>query len=495
MPRWLKKTLIGGAVTVVVLVLVVVIGRAALRRMGTRELERVTARIDAGDPGWRLDDVLAARAKAAPPPEKNPAEAARRVREGFTPEWQHVRTLRDFGGGHVTNEWPGLWATAWFLQARAVSAEARAAARAAFLRPDLAENGYVALNVPDNPYTTLLPHAQNTREVFEVLEVDAKLAALEGKTDRGVGSARAGLVACRALGDEPFLISQLVRIAGANVAAGAGMQVLAWGEPKDDKGLAAFQAALRAEADVPYLLNGLRGERATLDRVFEGLENGTIAPGDLVGMAGGSGGKNPLVAPGFVLYKGLLPGDRAMALKLFTEMIEAAKKPPHEQRKAIAEVRIPFEDADKFRYIVTKLTLPATQKVGEATIRARATLLTASAAVACERFRLARGRWPESLFEIPGDLLPPLPPDPYTGGPIQYEKTDDGGVLVFAAADDLQRTFALNDGLNPDPLGGRGRGWKLWPPALRGVARPAPERPFETIPDGPDGLPPGGNEP
>lgn len=490
MPRWLKKTLIGSAVTVGVLALVVLIAVASFRRMGTRELDRVTARLDADDPGWRLNDVLAARVKGAPPPERNPAEVASRVRETLTPEWKEFRNTRDFGSAYLTNEYPGLWATAWYLQARPVTAEAREAARTQFLRPEIAggAEGFVALNVPDNPFMTLLPHAQNTREVFEILEVDAKLAALEGKPDRGLTAARAGLVACRALGDEPFLISQLVRIAGGHVAANSGMQVLAWGEPKDDRELAAFQAALRAESDVPYLLRGLRGERAMLDRAFEGLENGTIAPGDMLMIAGGQ--KNPLVAPGFALYKGLLPGDRAMALKLYTEMIEAAKKPPHEQKKAIADVKLPFADGDRFRYIVTKLTLPATQKVGDASIRARATLLTASAAVACERFRLSRGRWPESLAEIPADVLPPLPPDPYSGGAIQYRTTDDGGVLVYAAADDLQLTRGGNDVPDEDPLRGVGRGWKLWPPAARGATRPAPERPFEAEPDGP-----GGNEP
>lgn len=491
MPRWLKKTLIGAAVTVAVLVMVVVVGRASLRRMGMRELERTVAQLDKDDPGWRLDDVLAARAKAAPPPDRNPAEVARRVREGFSPEWREFRNTRDFGGP-VTNELPGLWATAWYLQARPVTAEAREAARAAFLDPKLADGGqgFVTLTVPDNPFMTLLPHAQNTREVFEILEVDAKLAALEGRPDRGVRAARAGLVATRALGDEPFLISQLVRIAGANVAASAGMQVLAWGEPKDDRELAAFQAALRAEADFPYLLHGLRGERAMLDRFFEGLENGTITADDALGVAGGNAKNNPLVAPGFALYKGLLPGDRAMSLKIFTELIDAAKKPPHEQRKAMADVKMPFADGDRFRYVVTKMTLPAAQKVGEAALRARAFLLTASAAVACERFRLSLGRWPESLAEIPADLLPPLPPDPYTGGAIGYQKSDDGGVLVFVAADDQERARTFNGVPEEDPLRGVGRGWKLWPPALRGATRPAPERPFEPEPDVP-----GGNEP
>ncbi|HYH66640.1 MAG TPA: hypothetical protein VD866_18235 [Urbifossiella sp.] len=486
MPRWLKRTLFGAAVTVGVLALVVVIARASLRRMGTKELERVTARLDQDDPGWRLDDVLAARAKTAPPPERNPAEVARRLREGFSPEWQAFRGTRDFGSAYVTNEWPGFWATVWYLQARPVSAENRDAARTAFLRPEVADGGpgFAPLVVPDNPFMTLLPHVQNTREVFEILEVDAKLAALEGQPDRGVAAARAGLVATRAIGDEPFLISQLVRIAGAQVAANAGMQVIAWGEPKDDRGLAAFQVALRAEADHPYLLTGLRGERASLDRVFDGLENGTIPPNDVLGMVAGAGSKNVLVFPAFALYKGLLPGDRAMSLKLFTEMIEAAKKPPHEQKKAMAEVKLPFGDSGHYRYVVTKMMLPATQKVGEASIRARASLLTASAAVACERFRLARGRWPVSLAEIPADVLPPLPPDPYTGGAIRYRTDADGTAAVWTAADDIQQQRPANGEPDEDPLRGVGRGWKLWPPALRGATRPAPERELQMEPDG-----------
>lgn len=473
LPRWLKKTLIGTASLVAVLALVVIVARASFRRMGTKELDRITARLDADDPGWRFDPLMAARAKAAPPADQNPAEVAKSVRTKFGEGWETFRNTRNFGGGAVSNELPGFWAVAWFLQAGTATADARATARTEFLRPELAgRQGHVALTVPDNPFMTLLPHAQNTREVFELLEIDAKLAVLEGRPDRGVTAARAGVAAVRALGDEPFLISQLVRIAGANVAANAGVQVLAWGEPKDKAELAALQAAYRAEADYPWLLTGLRGERASLDRAFEGLESGKIAPREFLM---GTGANSPFVGVAFELYRGFLPGDRAMALMLYTEMIEVAQRPHHERKKAFQELKNPFADADGFRYIVTKLTLPAAHKVGEAEVRSRANLLTASAAVACERFRLERGRWPNSLEEIPVDILPPLPPDPYTGQPIQFRRVDDG-VLIYAQADDLQPAhpagvapFPHNGAQTADPLAGIGRGWKLWDPELRGV--------------------------
>lgn len=168
---------------------------------------------------------------------------------------------------------------------------------------------------------------------------------------------------------------------------------------------------------------------------------------------------------------------------MLTEMMEAAKKPHHERKAAFAAVKHPFTDADRFRYVVTKLIVPACNKVSEAETRTRAQLLTASAAVACERFRQKTGRWPESLDEIPADILPPLPPDPYTGGPIQLRRVADG-VLVFCQADDLHLTArTVEPGEDRDPLDGIGRGWKLWDPDRRGVMRPA----NEPLPDGPDG--------
>jgi hypothetical protein len=479
LPRWLKVTLSGFGILLAVLVLVLFIARESFRRMGDKELARITTKLDADDPGWRLDDVLAARAKNAPPPDRNPAVVAEQVRQKVSPEWENFRSSRE-GGGPVSNKLPGFWGLTWLLQAGTATAEAREAARAGFLRPEVAAqlNGYVPLKVAENPFATLLPHAQQTREVFELLDIDARLATLEGHPDRGITAARAGLVATRALGDEPFLISQLVRIAGANVATTTGMQVLAWGEPK--AGLAEFQAALRAEADYPWLVVGLRGERAAIDRFFKALEEGKVGAED----AGVFGLKSsPFMGVGLSLYKAVLPGDRAMSLKLLTEGLEAAKLPHHEQKKAFMSLKYPFSDADGFRYIITKLTLPATQKVAEATVRGRAQLLTASAAVACERFRQAKGRWPESLAEIPADILPPLPPDPYTGQPIQYQRLRDG-VVVFAAADDFPPTRPFEEPDTSDPVAPFGRGWKVWNPELRGVPGVAAEPP--PLPPEPD---------
>src|SRR5439155_3936547 len=66
--------------------------------------------------------------------------------------------------------------------------------------------------------TTLLPHQQNARRIFEVMQHDAWLRAHDGDLDTAVESCRAGMNAARSIGAEPTLISLLIRIAGDQVA-------------------------------------------------------------------------------------------------------------------------------------------------------------------------------------------------------------------------------------------------------------------------------------
>jgi hypothetical protein len=61
------------------------------------------------------------------------------------------------------------------------------------------------------------------------------------------------------------------------------------------------------------------------------------------------------------------------------------------------------------------MILPAIDKMHNVSLRHRAMMRCAGTAVAVERFRQTFGRWPESLAELPKDLLAVVPPDPYDG--------------------------------------------------------------------------------
>ena len=65
--------------------------------------------------------------------------------------------------------------------------------------------------------------------------------------------------------------------------------------------------------------------------------------------------------------------------------------------------------------------------------------------IALERFRVANGRWPDSLDEVPKTILPETPIDPFTGQPIRIARVSDGWA-VYCVGCDLE-----DNGGNLDP--------------------------------------------
>jgi hypothetical protein len=455
--RWLKRAALWLFGIVAVLALLLFILRAYLNQVGTKELVQATARLDREDAGWTLEAIELAREKAAPPPEQNSAplvlKAADLIDSQRNKEWSTWRNSEPWTVRIISPHLPDEQFRAGLSEHKEPTAEARKIAREirGFSR------GQHALIMQRNPYMTLLPHAQKAREVTALLEYDALLAALDNDAEGGIDASLAALNVGRSISDEPFLISQLVRLACTRISIQSAMQVLAWGEPR--KGLAELQAVYRAEADVPFLLNGLRGERAVLHKVFAGLESGEMTFSDL--MIHGVQKDGPAQQAAFYLYKGLLPGDHAKALEVLSAYIAAAKLPPHD-----------------FRYIVTRLVIPACGKVAMAALRTRAELLAASTLIACERFRQARGQWPERLSEIPKEILAEVPIDPFTGTPLTYRRLPDG--IAIYSAGDIDANTARRQVENNDPMAGLGIGWRLWDPAARRqpprAAREVPEK-------------------
>ena len=383
--------------------------RVYFDRVGTRELDRATARLDAQEAGWRLEAIESERARAVPPPEANSAPLVLEAAELFAPErnkeWSTWRSSEPWTIRFVSPHLPNDEFQTGMKDHKESTTPARAIARRIRQFP----RGQHPLVMQQNPYMTLLPHVQKAREVAALLEYDALLSALENDTEAGLDAAHAALNVGRSIADEPFLISQLVRLACCRLSTQSAMQVLAWGEPR--KGLAELQAAYRAEADVPFLLNGLRGERAVLHEMFAGLESGELGYKDIV--IHGVQKEGPAQEAAFYLYKGLLPGDHAKALEVLSAYIAAAKLPHHEQCAALEAIPIPPGPPEDFRYIITRLLIPACGKVATAALRTRAELLAASTAIACERYRLQHGRWPESLEELPKE-----PPSRYANRPV-----------------------------------------------------------------------------
>src|SRR5262249_48383417 len=214
-------------------------------------------------------------------------------------------------------------------------------------------------------------------------------------------------------------------------------RVLAQGEVADGS-LAKLQALLIQEEKEALLVNGLRGERAVFDLFLQGLDNGSIDSSDLGMMLGGGGASkvakltgwdwldDKLVSASPTFAVGSMPKNRAALLDYYTQVIELAREPLHLQEPKMREL----EEASRSLPPLARLLMPSSTKVAMAFRRCQAETRCTIAAVAAERFRIATGRWPESLAELTPKYLPAAPLDPFDGKPLRYRKTADG-VLIY----------------------------------------------------------------
>lgn len=401
-----------------------VLYRVADRWRAQRTLDRVMDRLDRDDPGWPLDDLVRATNARLPPDDRNPFALATEANALMPAEYQ--KRFLDFGDGSQGRPNEMLDPAAKAKLAAAFEGFEPAADVARGLA-DLPDDGGNVIVMPPNPIDRRMDREQDLRATATLLRADARLLAEAGDLDGAVRSVRAGLGAARALGDDPSSIGQLIRIALAAVACRSAETVLNLGEP--GRGLAELQADLLREADAPRLLVAMRGERATVSQTFEFIEAG-----------GGAGG-----GLGLVFNR---RADWACSLDTLTRYVEAAKLPPGERAAALRAVPLPA-DGDP-RYLMTNLMMPAVHKVAAACTRGQGELAAVAAGVACERYRRRFGKWPNTLDDIPKDILAAVPIDPCDGQPVKYRRNADHVVVYSVGPDGVDHGGDLRDATKRD---------------------------------------------
>lgn len=414
-------------------------------------LNEARAHLDATDPGWRLDEIQAARAKRFPPDDQNIAKLAAKIKDDTPKEFEAFLMRADDPSPWLpVPEFNRLPDTEKLAEARRTRTLCKDVIERALKLGALADGGAIPPPVP-NPIQMSLEPTQRLRNAAMLLSLNAAVLAADKDADGAVAGGRAALNLVRGVGDEPTLISMLVRVALGAVAAQSMERTLALTEPK--AGLAEMQADLLREAGEPILATAFRGERAWIDATFDHLREDPTAINQL------GGAVNPLSFIGMFAFRSTVLEGQLAILHIQTDFIESARGPSHQWID-----RMRGEAPEGIDNPFVRLLLPASEKVAQAALRSMARLRALAAGIACERFRQANGRWPKELAETPKAILAEIPRDPYVDEPLKYKVLPDG-IVVYSVGEDRVDDGGKLTYTTPKP--GEDVGARLWSPEFR----------------------------
>jgi hypothetical protein len=468
--RWLLiMTLVG----LPILLLVVIYAYVA--HLAELNLKEALAEADAEDPNWRLADLEASR--AVYPENENAAlqvlTVKRMIPGGWASKQEFYDLFNDLPKQHQLDE-QQLHAL------REEMAKVTDAVAAARKLADMPHGHFPIEYTPD--WIGTHQYVQDARATANLLNFDVLLRCQEGDIDGALRSTRAILNNSRSIGDEPMLISQLVRIACRAIAEGMLERVLAQGEPSPEA-LAELQKLLEMEDQENLLVYGIRGERAGSNQLLENMQKGRVGSNFL-----GTGSGTPeSAAMALMMYApGGLKNQRAALVRSLTKAVEAAKLPPEKQKAAFDQI----DDDARHQGMLVRLLMPAISKVMGANTRTHAQVRCAIVAVAAERYRRAHGSWPASVEAMVADgLLKETPIDPYDGATLRY-RVREGSVVVYSVAQDLEDNGGKFDNKSGQTKG-TDLGMTLWDVSQRRLL-PLPSKEPEGPPLGfPGETPPG----
>jgi hypothetical protein len=421
-----------------------------LGRLVDRRLDDAIATADRDDPFWRLDDLMAHRDPV--PDEQNSAlvvaEALAKVPENWPagpkplpgepmPEVMRAYDRLDQSAANIRLD----DATAEVLRGELDAYEegvriARTVADYRRGRHDL-ELGPTLIDTP-------LAETQAARTPARLLAADAAIRAHDGDLDGALDSCRAILGVGRSIGDEPFLIAQLVRMAIGEVAMKSARRILGQGEPSD-AALGRLQVLVLDELAQPLLLHGMRGERAIQSELIRRVGAGEIPITALGGATFDPEGPRAVMGPCITLW---FDYQQAVGLEWLNEAVAIARRPAAERPPLWEQWEANRDRVRRSRLVFTAvlplLLMPVLPSAGMAHSRYHAELGAASILLAAERHRRKTGAWPASIAAIDPAFLPSRPVDPFTGQPFRMEHRE-GQLRIYSLGPNHQDEHGAYD--------------------------------------------------
>jgi ABC-type transport system involved in multi-copper enzyme maturation permease subunit len=418
----------------------------------SKSLREALAETDRMLPGWRLDDLEAARERV--PDAKNAALRVTGAGNLLPTAW------RKAGDRLSEPEHKRLDAVGELSPLERLSPESYRSLQALVKEAGPALPEALGLtNLPAGRFpvawtrdgiSTMLPHLAIMREVANLLACEATLQAEGGNGDASLTTCRALLNAGRSIGDEPLLVSQRERMDIRVLFCHQVERALAHGQ-SSATAMAMLQRSLEQEELEPILVFGIRGERALTDRFLTAVGSGEFSNKQI---------KNA----GFSVTEMFLwKSDeiRAIGFRFDNRAEQIAALPAEEQQRAFERL----EEEIRPLPFASRAFVPAILRLANTCLSSRARLRCAGAALACERYRIARGIWPSALADLVPEFVITLPTDPFDGKPLRFRREKDC-ILIYSVGED-RRDDGGESEARSHSTAARDLEFRLWEPSLR----------------------------
>lgn len=290
-------------------------------------------------------------------------------------------------------------------------------------------------------FNALLPHLAVIKGISTVVRLRALARLKAGQKDEALRDVRLTLRLAECVKDEPFLISQLVRIAILQMA----IQPIWEGCSRHDwtaGHLLDLQTSLAKVQILEDYGRAIRGERAFNNAALDMLRTGKARLSEF-GVGDNHGASQPLdyARP---LIGGWLRQNQVVLNRLHQQLtipiIDATKHrvfvPLAQQADAVPELQqlSPYN-------VFARMLYPALAKTSTKFAFAQTALDLATVACALERHRLASGDYPAQLDLLVPKFIEKLPTDVINGEMLKYRREADGSFTLWSVgwneADDL----------------------------------------------------------
>jgi hypothetical protein len=286
------------------------------------------------------------------------------------------------------------------------------------------------------PWEMLLPHLASLREAARLCGVAAAYRAEAGDPAGALRALTDGRTAIQSIGQPMTLIEALVRIAMNAIWADSLQRVLEVGE-LPPAALRELRGQAEAEQKAFSMEMAWYAERAMGHSAFATVTD----PATL------SGGTGSALWHIYRLVPGWSEQDALFYYTFWARQVSISALPIRERlaesRKLGEETGVALSTS-RWRHPMSGMLMPAVTRATQEEVRSHVRMSIVRAALAAEEWRLAHGRWPDSLDDLVPGLLDAVPEDPFSEGTVCYLKTANG-VVVYSVGQDGQDDGGLTE--------------------------------------------------